>query len=290
VQTVVNALSLGSLYALFALGIAVIFGVMGLVNFAHGAFITVGAMMAVVLDSSPVVIVVLATLLLPVLVALATERLGFRSIRNADPATLLITSFAIGYMLQNLVLVAMGSLPQGVSVLPGLSEQVEVGSTSITLLSLVTIAITALLLAGLGLFLGRTAVGVRMRAAAEDFEMARCLGVRADGVIALAFAISGVLAGVAALLLLGQTGVFTVDMGIMPVLVGFVASVLGGNGSLLGAVLGGYLLGGLSIVLQVVLPVGVLPYRDAILFGLVLAFMVVRPQGIIVPKTRTVRV
>jgi branched-chain amino acid transport system permease protein len=290
VQTVVNALSLGSLYALFALGIAVIFGVMGLVNFAHGAFITVGAMMAVVLDAWPVLIVTLVAIAVPVLVSLATERLAFRSLRTADPATLLITSFAVGYMLQNLILLAMGSRPLGVDVLPGLSNQVQIGSTSITVLSLVTIAVTLLLLVALGVFLGRTTLGIRMRAAAEDFEMARCLGVRADGVIALAFAISGVLAGVAALLLLGQTGVFTVEMGIVPVLIGFVASVLGGNGSLLGAVLGGYLLGIVSIVLQVALPPTLLPYRDAILFSLVLVFMVVRPQGIVVPRNRVARV
>jgi branched-chain amino acid transport system permease protein len=290
VQTVVNALSLGSLYALFALGIAVIFGVMGLVNFAHGALITIGAMMAVVLDASPVVVVLLVAILVPVAVALLTERLAFRSIRAADPATLLITSFAVGYMLQNLVLLAMGSLPQGVDVLPGLSQQVTVGSASITLLSLVTIAVTLGLLGALGFFLGRTTLGVRMRAAAEDFEMARVLGVRADGIIALAFAISGVLAGVAALLLLGQTGVFTVEMGIVPVLIGFVASVLGGNGSLVGAVIGGYLLGILSVVLQVALPPSMLPYRDAILFALVLVFMVVRPQGIVVPQARVARV
>lgn len=289
-QTVVNALSLGSLYALFALGIAVIFGVMNLVNFAQGAFITLAAMTAVLLDGRPVVLVTAATLLVPVLVALATERLGFRSIRDADPATLLITSFAIGYMLQNIALLVMGSLPQGVDVLSGLSAAVDVGSTSVTVLSLVTIVVTLGLLGGLALLLNRTAVGVRMRAAAEDFQMARMLGVRADRVIALAFAVSGVLAGVAALLLLGQTGVFTVEMGIMPVLIGFVASVLGGNGSLAGAVLGGYLIGAGSVLLQVALPPAWLPYRDALLFTAVLVVMVVRPQGLLVPRGRVVRV
>jgi branched-chain amino acid transport system permease protein len=290
VQTAVDALAQGSLYAVFALGIAVIFGVMGLVNFAHGAFITIGAMTALVLDNEPSVVVVAAAITVPVLVALATERLGFRSLRNADPATLLITSFAIGYMLQNIVLLIKGSQPLGVDVLPALNDQVSVHGTTITALSIVTIGVTIVMLGGLALFLHRTTTGLRMRAAAEDFEMARVLGVRADRVIALAFAISGVLAGVAALLLLGQTGIFTVDMGITPVLIGFVASVLGGNGSLVGAVVGGYLIGITSVLLQVYLPPNLIAYRDAILFTAVLAFMVVRPQGLIVPRSRTVRV
>jgi branched-chain amino acid transport system permease protein len=290
IQNIIDALALGSLYALFALGVALIFGIMRLVNFAHGELIMVGAYAVVLISDAPFVVKVGLALVVAVAVALLMERVAMRPVRDADPTTLLITSFAVSYLLQNLAILIIGSTPKSGKVSDTLSESFDIGSVSVSKLDVATVVTTILLLAGLALFLNRTAIGVQMRAAAENFRMARLLGVPANRVIATAFALSGLLAGIAAVFLVAQTGTVTATLGLSPVLFAFMATVLGGLGSLSGAVLGGFLLGGASVALQATLPLEVREYRDALLFGAVLLVLVLRPQGLIVPKTAVSRI
>jgi branched-chain amino acid transport system permease protein len=290
IQNIIDALALGSLYALFALGVALIFGIMRLVNFAHGELIMVGAYALVLTTDSPFVVKVGLAIAVSIVVALAMERAAMRPVRDADPTTLLITSFAVSYLLQNLAIMILGSTPKSGQVSQTLSESFTIGSVSVSKLDVATVVTTLLLLAGLALFLNRTAIGVQMRAAAENFRMARLLGVPANRVIATAFGLSGLLAGIAAVFLVAQTGTVTSTMGLTPVLFAFMATVIGGLGSLSGAVLGGFLLGAASVTLQATLPGGVVEYRDALLFGAVLLMLVLRPQGLIVPRTAVGRV
>lgn len=290
VQYVVDALSTGSMYALLALGIALIFGVMQLINFAHGELIMVGGYVLALLAGLPLGVLLVLTIVAAVVLALAMERAAFRPVRGADPATLLVTSFALSFMLQNLAMVVFGSLPKTTNVSTALSRTIEIGGISISRLNIATIVVTLLLLIGLALFLTRTRIGTQMRAAAEDFGMARLLGVKANRVIAMAFAISGVLAGVAAIALVAQTGAVTPTMGVTAALFAFIATILGGMGSLQGAVLGGFVLGALTVLLQAVLPLELRPYRDAFTFIAVIAMLVLRPQGLIVARSRVTRV
>jgi branched-chain amino acid transport system permease protein len=283
VQYAINALSLGSIYALFALGIALIFGIMQLLNFAHGELIMVGGYTMYVASGHmgwPGLMAV--GIAMVVLFALAMERVAFRPVRGASPATLLVTSFAVSYLLQNLTILIFDARPKSVSVASFLSESFDVGALSFSKLSIVTVVVTIGLLAGLALFLKKTPIGVQMRAAAEDFRMARLCGARTNLVIATAFGVSGLLAGVAAILLVAQTGQLTPDVGLTPVLIAFVATIIGGMGSLAGAVLGGLLLGVTSTVLDVVLWTNARPYRDSLLFGGVILVLLLRPQGILV--------
>lgn len=289
-QHVIDALTLGSLFALYALGIGLIFGIMGLINFAHGELIMVGAYGLLLLGHPPWPLLLLGTIAVSVVFAIAMERTAFRPVRGASPATLLITSFAVSYLLQNLAILIEGSQPKGTNVSTWLSQSWSLGSLSVPRLNVVTIAATIVLLLALGLFLARTRLGVQMRAAAEDFRMARILGVKANTVIAVSFAISGVLAGIAAYLLVAQTGTVTPDMGVRPVLYAFVATVLGGMGSLRGAVLGGYLFGAIIVALQVYLPQSMVSYRDAFAFAAVIAMLLLRPQGLIVARSVETRV
>jgi len=289
-QNVIDAVSQGSLYALFALGIALIFGIMRLINFAHGELIMCGAYALTVVTGPPLVVRILATMGVVVAVALAMERVAFRPVRGANPATLLVTSFAVSYLLQNLAILIFGSVPRSTTVSSALNESITIGSLQVPKLQLVTIATTVVLLVALGAFLNRTSTGAEMRAAAEDFRMARLLGVRANVVIATAFGISGLLAGVAAVLLVAQTGTVTAGMGLTPVLFAFIATILGGMGSLKGAVIGGFVLGALGVALQATLPLEARPYRDAFLFAAVLAIMVARPQGLVVDRSVVTRV
>jgi branched-chain amino acid transport system permease protein len=289
-QHVIDAITLGSQYALYALGIALIFGIMGLINFAHGELIMVGAYTIALISHPTWPVLIVTTIGIAIAFALAMERVAFRPLRGANPATLLIASFAVSYLLQNLAILIEGSAPKGTSPSQWLSESFTIGSVSIPKLDPVTVGVTLLLLVALGLFLARTRMGVQMRAAAEDFRMARILGVKANTVIATAFAISGLLAGVGAYLLVVQTGEVSPGMGSNPVLYAFVATVLGGMGSLRGAVLGGYVLGAIFEILQAKLPGSLASYRDAFAFAAVIVILLFRPQGLIVARSTVSRV
>jgi branched-chain amino acid transport system permease protein len=290
IQNIIDALALGSLYALFALGVALIFGIMRLVNFAHGELIMVAAYTLVLVGDVPFVVKIGASILVAIVIALIMERVAMRPVRDSNPTTLLITSFAVSYLLQNLAILILGSTPRSGQVSGALSKSFQIGDLSISKLNVVTIVVTLALLGGLGLFLNRTAMGVQMRAAAENFRMARLLGVPANRVIATAFGISGLLAAIAAIFLTAQTGTVSPTLGLTPVLFAFMATVLGGLGSLSGAVVGGFLLGAASVALQALLPVEISGYRDAFLFGAVLLVLVLRPQGLIVPRTAVTRI
>jgi branched-subunit amino acid ABC-type transport system permease component len=280
IQDAVDAISLGSLYALFALGIAVIFGIMRLINFAHGELIMAGAYV-LVLVSLPVGLLIPLTLAVVIAVALVMERVAFRPVRDAPPATLLITSFALSYLLQNAAALKWGSLPRTTAFASGLDGSFTLGRVAIQKLDIVIIGVTLGLLAGVGLFFRSTTLGTQMRAAAEDFRMARVLGIRANTVVAAAFALSGLLAAVAAILLTAQTGTVSPTIGVNIVLFAFIATIVGGMGSLSGAVVGGFSIGALTVALQASLPLALRPYRDAFVFAAVLAVLIVRPQGLL---------
>lgn len=181
VQNLIDALALGSLYALIALGVAVIYTVMGLLNFAQGEFIMVPAYALYLLAGVPFAMAVGAALLTGVVLAVLAERIAFRPVRGADPSAQLVTSLAVAAILQNVVSVAVDARAQSVATPSFFGESIAFGSISVPNLEFVTIALTALVLAGLGWLLYRTEIGLAMRAAAENFEMARLLGVRASG-------------------------------------------------------------------------------------------------------------
>jgi branched-chain amino acid transport system permease protein len=289
-QNVIDALSLGSLYALLALGVALIFGIMRLLNFAHGQLIMVGGYALWALDGAPAPLQFLGAILIVISAALFLELVAFRPLRNADPAVLLVSSFAVAFLMENLALVIFGGRAKGVSLPDWLSDSLTVASLRIPVLSIVSVVAAAVLLAALALFFNRTSIGIQMRAAAESFSTARLLGVRANTVIMAAFAISGVLAATASLLIVAKGGTVTPAMGTAPVLIAFIAVIIGGLGSLKGAVYGGYLLGILTVVLQVVLPLSLRPYRDAFVYGVVLLVLTVRPQGLVILRSSLERV
>ena len=280
-QNLIDALALGSLYALIALGVAVVYTVMGMMNFAHGEFIMLPAYALYVLAGAPFALAVGAALLTGVAVAVAAERLAFRPVRDANLSAQLVTSLAVAVVLQNVVIAVVSARPQSVATPAFFAESTELGGLSVPNLEFLTLGLTVIVLAALGWLLYRTRTGLAMRAAAENFEMARLLGVRANLVIAVSFAISGLLAAVVGVLLVLQTGQISPTMGLVPVLVGFVAVVIGGFGRISGAVLGGILLGVLSSLLGTYLPDGLAPFRDAIVFSVPILVLIARPWGLL---------
>jgi branched-chain amino acid transport system permease protein len=185
---------------------------------------------------------------------------------------------------------AAGDKDKGTNFGSGLNTPVHFLGLQVAKLDLVEIGITVVLLLSLLFFLKRTSLGVQLRAAAIDFDMAELLGVRSQRVIMLAFAISGVAASVTAIVVTAQTGSLTPTLGVQPLLVGVVAVVVGGLESLGGAVVGGFLLGIVSVVLSVTLPQGPLQYQDALLYVIVIIVLLVRPQGLFTRSSSLERV
>ena len=299
-QILFDALSLGSLYALGALGIALIFGVMRLVNFAHGDYISfcVFAMLWPSIDAAAIVFAgkLPTYLLVPLLLLIGaglsvlSEIVVFRRFRNANPATMMIASFALGFVIKYFLLMLYSSRPKSIDLWSNLSQQVEILGARIPPLQVITIVVTIAILLALTAFLKRTRFGLEMRAAAENFTMARMLGVRANMVIMLAFAVSGMLAAAIGMILVTQTGTVDINMGANLMLVAFVATVIGGLGSLPGAVVAGYLIGAATVIMQVVLPPDARPFRDAFVYGAVIVMLIWRPNGLFSAKAAKQRV
>ena len=281
-QQCVNAISLGGIYALLALGLAVVFSIVRLINFAHGEVMTIAgyAIWLALLSSVPVAAAIVLGITVAMLASVAMERVAFRAMRGASVTSLLITSFAVSEIVKVLFQNGISARPVPI-VLPGwMSGSLNMGFLTISVMSVISILMVAISLVALSLILTRTTLGVAMRAAAEDFPVVRLVGIKANHVVALAFAISGVLAGVAAVLWVAQRGSVDPLMGAAPVLKAFIATVLGGLGSLSGAVLGGFVVGVVEVFLQGYLPEAVAPYREAISLSIIIALLVLRPDGL----------
>lgn len=283
-QQTFNALSVGGEYALLALGLAIVFSVMNLVNFAHGDMITVGgyAMFLLLLFGirDPLLVLpfgVLAT----VLTALIMERVAFKPVRNSSPTTGMLTAFGVSIIIQNIALIFGGSRPKAVPTADWIASSISIGSVQIPVVQVLETVVTLIAIIGLVALLRFTTVGLAMRAAAKDVPTVRLMGIKADRVILTAFGISGFLAGLAGVFILARRGAVDPFMGFAPVLKAFVAAVLGGFGSLPGAVVGGFALGIAEVGLQVLLPPDIAGFRDAIVFLLIGVLLVFRPQGIL---------
>ena len=283
VQQTVNALALGGTYALLALGLAVVFSIMGLINFAHGELMTISGytLMYCGILGVPFVVSVPLAILAAVLAAVAMERIAFRPVRGGSGATMLITSFAVAMILQVLFQNLISARSQAVALPQILSQSVHLGNVIIGVNKIAAIAATVLMLIFLDRFMNRQKTGIAMRAAAEDFAVARLMGIRANTVIAGAFAISGLLAGVAAVLWVSQRASVDPLMGFTPVLKAFIAAILGGLGSLRGAVAGGFMLGFIEVYLAAFLPQEFQEFREPIGLGLVVLILLFRPNGMI---------
>ena len=283
-QDIVNALGLGGTYALLALGLALVFSILRLINFAYGELMTItGYILVFAIGAGLATPVVLVLGIAGAAIAsVATERVVFRPFRNADATTLLLTSFALSAALQVLFQVTISANAKGVdlSFIPGVIHVagVQVGGTQ-----LVAMVTSLVVLACLSVFLLRTTLGVSMRATAENFEVARLMGIRANLVIVSAFCVSGILAGVAGELWVMQRASVDPLMGATPVLKAFVAAIVGGLGSLRGAAAAGLLLGALETVLQTSLPGELTGYRDAMMWVILIGVLLIRPQGLFAP-------
>ena len=283
VQFTIDVLSLGSLYALMALGLVIIYGILRLVNFAYGELIMVAGYALFLLNPTPLPWIVMGVLAVIVSVATAylTERVAFRPVREQSLTAVLITSFAVSTMLQNAAMLFVSPRARVVPLPEVFTVQLTIAERIVPLRNLIAIGVSVVLLAAFALLLKRTILGIALRAAADKFTMTRMLGIPANLVIGTAFAISGLLAGTVALFWFGRTGSVTPEIGLWPLLVAFVATVIGGMRSLLGAVIGGYVLALIQMAFSNFLPPALLEFRVAFVFTLVILILLFRPEGLI---------
>jgi branched-chain amino acid transport system permease protein len=281
-QTLADALALGAIYALMAVGIGLVFGVLRLVNFAYGQLVMAGAY-ALAFASQwnwPSWAGILLCFAVVLALSVAMDRLVFRPLRTQSPAVMLVATFAVAYLLQSIALLWFGPLGKIASALAPLNRPVVISGVDIRKIAIASVVIAVLCLVALQLLLVRTTVGLQMRAAAMDFATARMLGVRANRVIGGAVLISGALAAVVAIMLTVQTPLVTPNFALRDTIVVLAGVVLGGLNRPVPATLGGFAIGFASGLLGGALPTNQSQYLDSFLFAAVILVLLVRPNGL----------
>ncbi len=283
-QQIVNGLILGSMYAMVAMGFSMIYGIIRLINFAHGDVVMIGAFCTLGLFQvlgAPFPLVALVVLAVGALVGILIEKGAFRPMRGAPQVTGFIASLAVSIMLQNLGILILTAQPRNFAFPDYLQKVHQVAGISFRMVDLVIMISALILMCGLILLVNKTRLGMAMRATAENIDVARLMGININRTIMAAFAMGSALAGIAGLMWGGKFGQIDPLLGFVPGLKSFVAAVIGGVGSIPGAILGGFVLG-----LAEVLFVGMLPpiysaFRDAFVFSALIIILLILPNGIL---------
>jgi len=292
-EFIINTLSLGSLYAMLALGLVIVYGILRLVNFAYGELIMIGGYTLYLLTGFtplPWLFVAFLAVIVSMLTSLGTELVAFRPVREKSLTAMLITSFAVSTLLQNAALLIISPRARAVTLPQIFQQSVLIAGTDVPWRNILTILTCLVMLGLLTLLLKRTVLGIALRAAADNFRMTRMLGVPANTVISSAFAISGIMAGVVSIFWIGRSASVTPTLGAPPLLVAFVATVIGGMRSLTGAVVGGFVYAIIISLLGIFLPPDLLEFREAFMFVFVIIILLFRPEGLIRSKTSVERV
>ena len=283
-QFLISGISLGSIYALIALGYTMVYGIAKMLNFAHGDVIMIGAYVAYVsistLNLSPffaVLIAVVTCTLLGILI----ERVAYKPLRNSSPLTVLITAIGVSYLLQNIALLIFGSKAVNFTSVVSLPAFEIVPGLTVTGETAVTIAVSVVIMAALMIFINHTKAGQAMLAVSEDRGAAQLMGVNVNGTISLTFAIGSARAAIAAVLLCSSYPVLSPYTGAMPGIKAFVAAVFGGIGSIPGAMIGGILLGVIENLSKAYISSQM---SDAIVFLILIIVLLVKPTGILGKK------
>jgi branched-chain amino acid transport system permease protein len=281
-QTLADAVAQGAIYALMAVGIGLVFGVLRLVNFAYGQLVMAGAF-ALALASQwgwPVWVGIILCFAVVLVLSVLMDYLVFRPLRTSSPAVMLVATFAVAFLLQSIALLWFGPLGKVAASLAYLNRPFVIGSVDIRKIAVVAVVVAAACLIALVLLLERTNVGLQMRAASLDFRTARLLGVRANRVIGSAVILSGLLAAIVAIMLTVQTPLVTSDFALRDTIVVLAGVVVGGLNRLVPATLGGFAIGFASGLLGGALPTEKSQYLPTFLFAAVILVLLVRPSGL----------
>jgi branched-chain amino acid transport system permease protein len=283
-EQIANGIILGSMYALIAIGFSLIYGIVRLINFAHGDIVTIGAfamLASVVAIGAPFLISILIVLVVGAGVGVVIERVAFRPMRGAPQVTGFIASLAVAIIIENVGIMTLSAQPRNFIVPAYLSAFIRLGSLQVRAIDLAIVLLAIVLMTALALFVRFTKVGMAMRATAENYEVARLMGINIDRMIMLAFAIGSALAAIAGLMWGSKYSQISPLMGLIPGLKAFVAAVIGGVGSISGAMLGGYVLGLAEVLFVGLLPPEYSGYRNVFVFSTLIVILLVMPNGLL---------
>jgi branched-chain amino acid transport system permease protein len=285
-QQLANGISLGSLYALLAIGYTMVYGILRLINFAHGDIFMMAAyfmVFSIITFKLPWYIAIIIVLTATVALGVLLEKTAYRPLRNAPRMSIMISAIGASFLLENLATYLFTGVPRGFPDIKILTAKVNLGSLSLTVATLITPFVTLILLYVVLFITNKTKIGMAMRAVSKDFETAKLMGININQVISTTFVIGSALAAIGAILWGSRYPSVMPLMGVMPGLKCFIAAVLGGIGNTTGAVLGGFILGMAEIMLITFLP-SLTGYRDAMAFVILIVVLLVKPTGLLGEK------
>jgi len=283
-QQIVNGITLGSMYALVAVGFSMIYGIMRLINFAHGDIVMIGAFLTLYfleILGLPLLVVGVIVLVFGFIVGILVERSIFYPMRGSPQVTGFIASLALSIMLQNTGILLLSAQPRNFNFPEEMLVSINIGNISFKTLDLVIIITTILLMIALLLLVNKTKLGIAIRATAQNLDVARMMGININRTIMLTFAVGSSIAAIAGLMWGGKFGQIDPLMGYVPGLKAFVAAVIGGVGSIPGAILGGFILGISEVLFVGLLPPEYSTYRDAFVFTILIVILIVMPNGLL---------
>ena len=278
-----SGISVGGQYALIAVGYTMVYGILRLINFAHGdIFTAAGFFMVYIAATMPVYLSIPLVVLLTVLLGFTVERVAYKPLRSAPRMSVMISAIGVSYLLQNLMWYVTGGLAKQYPTIPWISNSITIGTATTKVVTLVTPLLTILLVIALVTIIQKTKIGMAMRAVSKDFETAQLMGIKIDSVISTTFIIGSLLAAVGSVLYFSNYTSVTPTVGAMPGLKAFVAAVFGGIGSIPGAVIGAFIIG---ICENIIKALGYTTFSDAFTFALLIVILLFKPTGLFGEKT-----
>ena len=278
IDLLLSGITVGSIYALIAIGYTMVYGILRLINFAHGdIFMMAGFFMVYISASMPMAVAIPVVLLMTVALGLLIERAAYKPLRSAPRMSVMISAIGVSYLLQNLATYITGGLARPYPEIPFLKGTFMLGALKIKVITVVTPLLTVLLVIALVLFINHTKTGMAMRAVSRDFDTARLMGIKVNNIISVTFIIGSFLAGVGSILYFSNYGQVSPTIGAMPGLKAFVAAVFGGIGSIPGAVLGAYIIGICESLIKANDAIAI--FSNAFTFALLILVLLFKPNG-----------
>ncbi len=278
IDLLLSGITVGSLYALIAIGYTMVYGILRLINFAHGAiFMMAGFFMVYISASMPMAVAIPVVLIMTVALGLLIERAAYKPLRSAPRMSVMISAIGVSYLLQNLATYITGGLARPYPEIPFLKGTFMLGALKIKIITVVTPLLTILLVIALVIFINHTKTGMAMRAVSRDFDTARLMGIKVNNIISVTFIIGSFLAGVGSILYFSNYGQVSPTIGAMPGLKAFVAAVFGGIGSIPGAVLGAYIIGICESLIKANDAIAI--FSNAFTFALLILVLLFKPNG-----------
>ena len=276
-------ISVGGQYALIAVGYTMVYGILRLINFAHGdIFTAAGFFMVYFAAAMPLYLAVPLVVIVTVVLGFTVERVAYKPLRTAPRMSIMISAIGASYLLQNLMWYVTGGLAKQYPVLPWITNQITIGSASTKLVTVITPALVVILVVALVMLIKHTKIGMAMRAVSKDFETAQLMGIKINSVISMTFIIGSFLAAIGSMLYFSNYTTVMPTIGAMPGLKAFVAAVFGGIGSIPGAVMGALIIG---ICENVIKAIGYTTFSDAFMFALLIVVLIFKPTGLFGEKT-----